>query len=239
MFPLLFCFVAFFPRLVLHLIRRFSLGRYLRTLLGALDQMGKKLGIQIGRQVLSGRLTAWGLVSSFSSLLFPDFFAVPLPCLLPLLRLFAYLTDCVASLRWVQSPATNGPSRSGGGSRHISPIASGNSTGEGGSASRSASFLQMPSQRSPAASGFMQNTSENGRSVTTPSPPPFVPSQQPNNNRMVRSTGSMPSAHLQRSSTSPTVQISPGSAGSFHPFRSWSTFHLSLLFCRCWSAAAS
>jgi hypothetical protein len=117
--------------------------------------------------------------------------------------------------RWVQSPTTSG--LSGGGSRHTSPaLASG--TGDGSSASRSASFIQMPTQRSPASGSYTLKPSSVA-SVTSPSPPPHVPShhhqqmQQPSNNRMVRSTGSMPSAAPQRNTPSPTVQIPPGSAG--------------------------
>ena len=116
--------------------------------------------------------------------------------------------------RWVQSPATSGFSSGGGGSRHTSPSLS-TRNGDGGSGTRSASFVQIPSQRSPASSGFTLKPSTAG-GVASPSPPPFVHSQQqqqPSSNRMVRSTGSMPSAPLQRNTPSPTVQYPSGSAG--------------------------
>jgi hypothetical protein len=125
----------------------------------------------------------------------------------------ACLTEfCV--FRWVQSPATSGfSSGGGGGSRQTSPSLS-NRNGDGGSGTRSASFVQIPSQRSPASSGFSLKPSTAG-GVASPSPPPFVHSQQqqPSSNRMVRSTGSMPSAPLQRNTPSPTVQYPSGSAG--------------------------
>lgn len=178
------------------------------------------------------------LVAFFSgNLRFLPFFLSDEPHLIPTILFQPGASDislCVY-IRWVQSPATSGFSSGGGGSRHTSPSLG---FGDAGSASRSASFIQMPVQRSTAA-----GSSTIKPSVASPSPPPSV--QQPSSNRMVRSTGSMPSGPPQRNSSSPTVQFPVGSAGIIcSPCLPLSFLGLPFIFCllifdRCWLEVAS